>query len=87
MKVIRTPEKLDAFEWTGSTETYKKMKELSSDCKDKLYMRDGQLVVYDYMFEEEQNVEFGDFIVFEDDRIEICKPFIFDILYEEVSND
>lgn len=82
MKVIANPTILDAVEWNGTEETFEKIKELAENFKDKTYMRDGQLIVYDHIFEEEEVVEIGYFVVFEN-NIEICSPIAFDVLYQE----
>lgn len=82
MKVIANPTVLDAVEWNGMKETFEEIKELADKFEDDVYMRDGQLVIYDYTFEEEEVVEIGDFVVFEH-SIEIYSPISFDVLYQE----
>uniref|UniRef100_UPI003F6946A6 hypothetical protein n=1 Tax=Streptococcus pluranimalium TaxID=82348 RepID=UPI003F6946A6 len=87
MKVIANPIFLDAFEWDGSKETFEKIKKLASNIEDDVYIRDGQLVVYDGMFEEEEVVKIGHFVVFGNDKIDTYSPIGFDILFQEVDND
>lgn len=50
-------------------------------------MRDGQLVVYDHVFEEEEVVDVGRYVVFESSRIDVYVPIVFETLYTEVTND
>lgn len=87
MKVIASPTILDAFEWDGSEETFERIKELAEDFDDKVYMRDGQLVVYNATYKEEEIVELGHYIVLENNRLEVNSPITFDVLYHEVKEE
>ncbi|HEM4550868.1 hypothetical protein UN679_08035 [Streptococcus suis] len=87
MKVVANQLFLDAFEWDGSEETFEKIKELAANIKDDVCMRDGQLVVYDHAFEEEEVVDVGRYVVFESSRIDVYAPIVFETLYTEVNND
>lgn len=87
MKVIANSLILDAFEWDGSEETFEKIKELAVNIEDDVYMRDGQLIVYDNTFEEEYVVDVGKYVVFENHRIEVYRPISFDVLYQEVDGE
>lgn len=87
MKVIAIPKILDAFEWDGSEGVFRKINELAENVKDKVYMRDGQLMVYDNIFEGEEVVDIGDYIVFNDHRIEVWSFTSFEALYQEVADD
>lgn len=85
MKVIASPTFLDAFEWDGSKATFERIKELAEDFDDKFYMRDGQLVVYNATYEEEEIVKLGHYIVFESYGPEVYGPISFEVLYQEVT--
>lgn len=87
MKVVANQLFLNAFEWDGTEETFEKIKELAANIKDDVYMRDGQLVVYNYTFEEEEVVDVGCYVVFESSRIDVYVPIVFETLYTEVTND
>ncbi len=87
MKVVANPKYLDAFEWDGRKETFEKIRKLANNIEDDVYMRDGQLVVYDGIFEEEEVVKIGRFVVFENDKIDTYSPIGFDVLFQEVEDD
>ncbi|HEL1602762.1 TPA: hypothetical protein VB846_000534 [Streptococcus suis] len=87
MKVVANQPFLNAFEWDGTEETFEKIKELAANIKDDVYMRDGQLVVYDHAFEEEEVVDVGCYVVFESSRIDVYVPIVFETLYTKVTND
>lgn len=84
MKVVASPTLLDAFEWDGSEEIFEKIKEFSVSSKDDVYIRDGQLIVYNNAFETEEIVKIGYYVVFETYGIDVYSPIAFDILYQEV---
>lgn len=85
MKVIANPTVLNAFEWDGSIETFEKIQELAEDFDDNVYMRDGQLVVYNATYEEEEIVKLGHYVVFESYGLEVWGPISFEVLYQEVT--
>lgn len=86
MKVIAIPTLLDAFEWDGSEAVFKKIKAAVRihNAKDDVYMCDGQLIIYDNIFKEEETVEIGRFVVFENNKINTYSFIIFETLFQEV---
>lgn len=85
MKVVASPTILDAFEWDGSKATFERIREITEDFDDEVYMRDGQLVVYNGTFEDEEVVLYGHYVVFESYGLEVYSPISFEVLYQEVT--
>ena len=87
MKVIASPIILNAFEWDGSKETFKKIQKLAGNIEDDVYMRDSQLIIYNNTYEEEEVVTLGHYVVFENYGIEVYSPISFEVMYQEVADE
>lgn len=89
MKVIRKPDSLEAFEWTGSLESLKDIKRLvsNSDSDEEVYIRGDKLVVRDSFFGDEKIVCVDEVVVLEDGFIQTYDKKVFDYIFEEIGND